>query len=479
MLRKTVLILTVVCCWREMAAAQPASLSFKTTDTAMQLVFDRARDMAMRYRGNPSDPVGPWYEAALPARAAFCMRDVSHQVIGAEILDLRRENKNMLTRFAENISAGKDWCSYWEINRYNRPAPEDYRNDREFWYNLNANFDVLVACWRLYLWTGDTAYINQPVFTHFFEKSVNEYITRWVLHEDSLLTRPALPNAPVPFHPRDNFHRSRGLASYVENVPDLKMGVDLVAAIYRGLSAYADMLQLQGKAAKAAGYRQRAARYRQKIDDTWWDAKDSLYFTHYAGNGKFGKGEGEVFLLWFDALADPLRRKKTIDHLVAGNFNVENTSYLPALLYEHGAWKEANRYMRYLTHPATPRREYPEVSYAVMESMIRGWMGIAPDAVRNTVATFYRGEKGTVSSLSGLRVLNTFIGVEHSGATTTFINNGQTLLRWKALFAGHRRAISVNGKKMPAEHVADADGSPLSFVEVTVMGGERITAKCL
>jgi len=30
--------------------------------------------------------VGYWYEAALPGREAFCMRDVSHQSIGAETL---------------------------------------------------------------------------------------------------------------------------------------------------------------------------------------------------------------------------------------------------------------------------------------------------------------------------------------------------------------------------------------------------------
>lgn len=445
----------------------------------MQLVFDRAQQMAMRYRGNPADPVGPWYEAALPARFAFCMRDVSHQVIGAEILGLGRENKNMLTRFAENISEGKDWCSYWEINRDNRPAPEDYRNDREFWYNLNANFDLLFACWRLYIWTGDTAYVRHPVFTHFFEKSVNEYVDRWVLHEDSLLTRPTHPNAPVPFNPRDNFHRCRGLASYVENVPDLKMGIDLVAAIYRGMQTYADILQLQGHPVQAQQYRQRAARYRQKIDEAWWDGETSLYFTNYAGNGKFGKGEGEVFLLWFDALTDTLRRKKTIDHLVAGEFNVENTSYLPALLYRYGYWKEANKYMRYLTNPATPRREYPEVSYAVMESIVGGWMGITPDAVHNTIATFYRGEKEAVSSLDGLRLLNTTVRVEHTGAATIFVNKGKAPLRWRAVFAGNRTAIAVNGKKMKVAYTVDANGDRLSFVEVMVKGGERMTAKCL
>ena len=49
------------------------------------------------------DPVGLWYEAALPGRRAFCMRDVSHQVAGAQALGLSSYTHNMLRHFAENI----------------------------------------------------------------------------------------------------------------------------------------------------------------------------------------------------------------------------------------------------------------------------------------------------------------------------------------------------------------------------------------
>src|SRR5215204_3339035 len=72
------------------------------------------------------DPVGDWYEAALPGRNAFCMRDVAHQSAGAQALGLRQETKNMLLRFAENIAESRDWCTYWEITGDNQPAPVDY-----------------------------------------------------------------------------------------------------------------------------------------------------------------------------------------------------------------------------------------------------------------------------------------------------------------------------------------------------------------
>ena len=90
-------------------------------------------------------------------------------------------------KFVENISESKDYCSYWEIDRNNLPASADYVSDQDFWYNLNANFDVMNACYRLYLWTGDEVYINDPRFEEFFRLSANEYIDRWQLQADKIM----------------------------------------------------------------------------------------------------------------------------------------------------------------------------------------------------------------------------------------------------------------------------------------------------
>jgi hypothetical protein len=63
-------------------------IQFISSDTALQTAFGRAKEMALHYKGKPGDPVGPWYESALPPRYAFCMRDVSHQSIGGERPDV-------------------------------------------------------------------------------------------------------------------------------------------------------------------------------------------------------------------------------------------------------------------------------------------------------------------------------------------------------------------------------------------------------
>lgn len=123
-------------------------LTLKTSDARLAAAFEWARRQALAYVFE-GDPAGAWYEAALPGRQAFCMRDTAHQSAGAHFLGLDRHTRNMLQKFAENISDSKDWCSFWEIDRYNRPAPVDYKDDTQFWYNLPANFDVLDACYRM------------------------------------------------------------------------------------------------------------------------------------------------------------------------------------------------------------------------------------------------------------------------------------------------------------------------------------------
>jgi hypothetical protein len=162
-----------------------SEVNFISSDPQLNAAWKWAKEKALSYV-RTGDPVGPWYEASLPGRDAFCMRDVAHMCTGAAVLGLNEENKNMLYRFAENISEAKDWCSYWEINKHNEPAPVDYLNDKDFWYNLPANFDVLDACFRMYLWTGNSVYVSSPVFTDFYRLTMNDYIDRWELTSGKL-----------------------------------------------------------------------------------------------------------------------------------------------------------------------------------------------------------------------------------------------------------------------------------------------------
>ncbi|HLZ88032.1 MAG TPA: hypothetical protein VKQ52_12345, partial [Puia sp.] len=454
-------------------------------DTALVRAFDWAKAQALHYRGKPADPVGPWYESALPPRDAFCMRDVSHQAIGGAILGLDAENKNMLTLFAKNITAPKNWCSWWEMNKHGVPAPEDYRSDKEFWYNLDANFDLLWATWRLGAWTGDSSYYEDPVFRRFQQKTTGAYIDSWVLQPDSLLTRPAHPNAPIPFNEQDAFDRCRGLPSYSEGIPNMKMGVDLVAALYRGLRTYADILRQRGQPSAANTFARRAAQYRSHLETRWWNDSLGRYQTWYSTDNHFGLGEGETFLLWFDALQDTARLRRTIDHLASVRWNMENTSYLPYLFYREGSWDTARQTLLYLADPATERREYPEVSFGVIQAVVLGLMGVDPIPGTRTVTTIYRHRGPGSAWLERLPILGTTLTVRHaSPLETTVANTGRRRLIWRAQFSGSftsarvstsSASARVGGKKMPMQRLADKWGRIISYVDLPLDAGQQMT----
>ena len=454
------------------------AVSFYSTDTALAHAFEWAKDMALHYRGKDEDPVGPWYESALRPRDAFCMRDVSHQSVGAEILGLTRENKNMLALFAGNISAAKNWCSYWEMNKWGKPAPEDYRSDSEFWYNLNANFDVLYACWRLSVFTGDSAYISDPVFTRFMARSAGPYIDEWVLAPDSLLTRPGHPNAPVNYREEDAFDRCRGLPSYSEGIHNLKMGVDLVAALYRGLMSYASIVASKGDAPLADLLRRKAEQYRLHLERDWWDEKAGLYNTYYSNDGHFGKNEGETFLLWFDALQDSARKERTLAHLAAEKWNMENTSYLPYLFYQQEHWDQARDHLLYVANPATPRRQYPEVSFGVVEGIVQGLMGVSVLPGTRTITTLYRQKDGSESSLKDLPILQTTLSLRHEGSKMSVLtNSGSRPVLWRAQFAGSYSRARVGNATLRLKKGMTPGGKAVSYIDMAVPPNGQVQVK--
>jgi hypothetical protein len=483
--------------------AVSSPLEFTSSLAPLNQAFAWAKAQALAYVFS-GDPVGDWYEAALPKREAFCMRDVSHQAAGANALGLAPINKNLLRKFAANISESKDWCTYWEINRHDKPAPIDYRNDKEFWYNLPANFDVLDAIGRQYLWTGDRAYLDDPVFLNFYERTVKDYVERWALSPEKIMPRPAIMNLAVPLDPKDPYRASRGLASYNEDEEGLNVGADLPAAQYAAYKAYALLLGRRGDAAGAAAFEKKAAELKTFFHRIWWDASADRYFVFHYPDGRFRHGIGQEFLLYYGitaeggptrqavretlarelytraraAGADPGAKPGTPTAVERKDINIEMRSYYPEIFFRHREDAAALRTILHLCDPSTKRREYPEVSFAVLGALTRGMMGIEPDARDGSVATLPR-LPGDVSwaEIKNVPLLGTVIAVKHIGRTRTeFRNLGPADVTWKACFPEGYDAIVADGKAQKAEHEKNEAGAFLSFVRLKVEPGRAVTA---
>lgn len=449
---------------------------FTSSDKKLEKAYNWAKKMALSYAHDGNDPVGLWYEAALPQREAFCMRDVSHQAIGAHFLGLSAHNKNMFLRFAENISEEKDWCTYWEINCYNKPAPADYTNDKEFWYNLNANFDVLQACLKMYEWTGDTDYLQDPRLVNFYDKSLHQYIERWALEPEHIMSRPVYMNSPENFNPNNNFHTCRGLPSYVENFRGLTMGVDLLATLYAGFEAYATMALLNEDMSKSLEASVKAKAYQTILEEQWWCAENSYYQTFWTEEGKFYRGEGVPFILWFNATENLDRMRATVTDIMQREWNVENMSAFPALFYRLGYLEEAYHFLVKL--PQMNRSEYPEVSFGVVEGVISGVMGIVGSAITNSVTTCSRlPEEVQEAEVKNVPLFDGYLTVKHQGrGTTTIENHSPNELVWEAAFLGKYEKIVIAGKEYPALLSKDVYGNSLSICTISLPAQSTLSA---
>ncbi|MGI9552260.1 MAG: hypothetical protein ACR2MT_13760 [Aurantibacter sp.] len=457
-------------------AATLGGLTLSTGDSVLAARFDWASQQALAYVHDGSDPVGKWYEAALPDREAFCMRDVAHQTGGANPLGLQEHNKNMLYKFALNISESKDWCSYWEINRYDQPAPVDYANDDEFWYNLPANFDVLDACYRQFLWTGDSDYVNDPVFLNFYDKTVNEYVERWQLSLDKILTRDRFMHTVKPLDSTKYFHICRGLPGYDEGDPvNFYMGGDMFGIMYMAFNDYASIQRLKGNLREAEKFGAKANEIYQFFNQKWWNEKEQKYYVKMLVDGTMLTGESRNYLRTNIAQHDN-RFIKSLDGLSIGKGNVEGGSYLPKILYDYDRNESGYEAIMDLSRPDKLRREYPEVSYGVIEGIVSGMLGLYADAAKNTIKTMpHLTDKTAWVEIASIPILKSSITIRHQGNnSTTFTNQRGEMVKWSAGFPGEYKQLIVNGDKVKATLGKTISGATYSWVEVSVTAGKLI-----
>lgn len=439
-------------------------IAFESSSSELNQAFDWAKRQALSY-AHIDGLAGPWYEAALPGRNAFCMRDVAHQSTGAHLLGLQEHNKNMLRQFARHISQGKDWCTYWEITKDGLPASVDYDSDEDFWYNLPANFDLIDSCLRQYQWTGETDYTQHPEMIQFYDRSVNDYVERWDKDGDG-----------VPEHYAS--YGRRGIASYVEDGLHPLVGGDLVAALYGGYRAYSTIQLLRGHKELSAEFAAKASHISRLYNDTWWNEQAGRF------NGAIMQDRSSYsdyyatahFLPLYFGLVEDLHKDAVLRDVVRhGGNNVEERSYLAEIYYNHGLEETAYSALLELSSPHTSRRSYPEVSYSIISSLFTGMMGIVPDAANRVLATLPRLDPIQWCSGMNIPVWKNEINLSH-------LNNQQSVLEnvsgdefvWEARFPGKRSTLFVDGVECEATTAQDRHYGSLSSISLHVKPGQKI-----
>jgi hypothetical protein len=462
------------------AVAPLSSLQFESSDKRLVQSFQWAKSQALAYAHDGSDPVGPWYEAALPGRDAFCMRDVSHQTTGAAALGLYAANRNMLTRFAAAVSPSRDWAGYWEIDKSGHTSAADYLNDDDFWYNLPANFDVLDGIVRMWRWTGDDRYLSDPTFQRFFKTTSTDYVKAWDLQPDLILKRPRIMNQHLS---QGKFIQARGIPSYSEGERNFTVGTDLLAAEYRGFESLRLVAASRHEASLSHQYADTADKLLDLVEHRAWSEKDHHFMGFFSQDGDM-HGSGDALVLYFGASKDPVHIRVALSYIESPEYlnsiGIEEESYLAQTFYRYGEDNAAYERIMDLTRSDKDRREYPEVSYSVIAAIVTGTMGLevvgGGNPERPLLHSISRLPKSTDNAtITGVRIRENVVDLEHRGdQRSTLTNRSGPTLHWQAAFPGKIPFLILNGRSVRASASADAAGAPISWVTTDVASGASV-----
>jgi hypothetical protein len=410
------------------------------------------------------------------------MRDVSHQTAGAAALGLFEANHNMLHRFADSAAASRNWAAYWEIDGKGKPSSADYRSDADFWFNLPANFDVVDTIVRMWRWTGDESYRNDRRLQLFFRATLTDYIAQWQLQPESILRRPRIANQ---LRAKGEFVASRGIPSYTEGPKDFIFGADLLAAEYRAIRSYREIALAPDDKALAARLQTTADAIQHLLETIAW-SQEHRHFNGVIQKTLSGFGSGDTLALYFDAVKNPSHLRGALDYVSDPAYwktiNIEEESYVPVVLFRYGRTSAAYQVLLDLAAPGKPRREYPEVSYAVIAALVSGAMGIEPAPTGDSydVRTLPQPmTKTDTFSVTSLRIKGNIVDISHfAGPGTRFVNRKGPVLRWKAAFEGSVDNLQVGRRLVRAEHGLVAGSMPISWTTVTVpLGGSVIVTQ--
>ena len=80
------------------------------------------------------------------------------------------------------------------------------------------------------------------------------------------------------------------------------------------------------------------------------------------------------------------------------------------------------------------------------------------------------------AAITQLSLIQTMIDIAHiNNHQSMIINTGKQSFKWKAMFKGNYRRAYANGILLPLKKEKDMDGKTISYIEINVKTGKKIT----
>jgi hypothetical protein len=151
-------------------------------------------------------------------------------------------------------------------------------------------------------------------------------------------------------------------------------------------------------------------------------------------------------------------------------------------LFRYGRNDAAYQVLADLSSPQKARREYPEVSYSVIEALVSGVMGVQPAHKNDAFDVFTLSRLPTEhdrATLSAVSIKQNQLDITHTGRSSTRLKNmSGPPVRWRAAFPGASSRLHVDGTTVAANHSISAGGTAISWTDVTVPpGATRVVSR--
>jgi len=191
------------------------------------------------------------------------------------------------------------------------------------------------------------------------------------------------------------------------------------------------------------------------------------------------RGAGDALVLYFGAAKNPAHLRDALDYLSSPSYwqhiNIEEESYVPLTLFRYGRDDAAYQVLIDISGPQKACREYPEVSYSVIEALVSGVMGLEPahEGEAFDVLTLSRlpsnHDRATLSTLS---IRKNHLDITHTGRSWTRMKNvSGPAVRWRAAFSGKASRLYLDGTAVAVKQSTLAGGAVISWADVTVPSG--------
>jgi len=260
----------------------------------------------------------------------------------------------------------------------------------------------------------------------------------------------------------------------------------LLVTLHAGYRAYSRMMMLHGDEEETGKFLNKAEEVRTFIETGWWDEENKHFYTNLNKDYRLSYFGPDHSIPYWNGTDDEEKMSAVMDEFVARvaetpSDRVEGLSHLSETLYRYGEHQTAYDLLMRLMN--SNRKEYPEVSYTTVASIVTGLMGIELEIfppemalsmgyyVDKYITTLPRlTPKTGWAQIKNLVIRKNNISVRHDGITRTILSNdsGPSFI-WKAKFPGSFDTLLVNGEPVQAtQEKLFAIDQQISWVRITV-----------